>query len=98
MRLTGDRCQRQEIPCVRIIDVAGRISVEIIQRVIETTYGIAPASTTTPVGRFDRRGLAKYRHFESELTIVEVVEETHDAIGPVVESRFYGFMTRQTKS
>src|ERR1700726_1561992 len=97
MRFTDNGGQRRKTSGVRVINVAGCIRIQIIERVVETTYAIAPASAANPVGRLRSRSLKEYRHFESELTIIKVVESAHDTVGPVVVCSFYWFIVRQTQ-
>src|SRR5580704_1178342 len=97
MGFTDDGGRRRETPCVWIINIAGSVGIEIIYRIVEATDGVAPASTTNPVLGTYGGSVQFYRHLESELTIVEVVEETHDAVSPVVVATFYGFTVRETQ-
>src|ERR1700691_4750959 len=98
MWLAGNCGRVRETPGVRIINVTGRVGVQIIQRVIETAYAVAPASTANPVLRARGRSVHPYRNFCSEFTIVKSVEVADHIVGPVMIVRFDRFTALGTQA
>src|ERR1700722_3569209 len=98
MWLTDNGSGGRETPGVRIVNVAGGVGIQIVDCIIQTTDGVAPSGATNPVLGAYRRSVQAYRHFESELSVIEVVEIGDHAIGPVVESALYRFTVREAQS
>src|SRR5580704_1521734 len=87
----------RESPSVRIVNVAGRVGIQIIQGIVETTDGVAPARSTNPVLGLNRRSVQGHWHFESELSVIEVVEVRYYPIGPVVVATLDRFVVGETQ-
>src|SRR5439155_15362281 len=84
--LPGDHRTRQERSGIGEVDQARRISIEVVERVVNAPLRVTPPEPDDRIAPGVRRQLRGYRDLEPECPVVKVVEEADDLIGPVVET------------